>query len=65
MKNDLRGAVSGYVHECEAKKRKKKRTYQNLTKYESEGLAKLQMRDDVFQTDKSGRFAVDMSENYV
>ena len=67
LKNDLRGAVSGYVHECEAKKKKKKRTYQNLTKYESEGLAKLQKRDDVvvFQTDKSGRFAVDTRENYV
>ena len=34
---------------------------------ESEGPAKLQKRDDVvvFQTDKSGRFAVDTRENYV
>ena len=67
LKNDLRGAASGYVRECEIKRRKKKRVFQNLTELETEGLTKLQKREDVvvFQTDKSGRFAVDTRENYI
>ena len=47
LKNDLRGAASGYARECEIKRRKKKRVFQNLTELETEGLTKLQKREDV------------------
>ena len=69
LKNDLKNAASDYVRECEAKRKKgrKKKVFQNLTERESEGLNKLQKREEVvvFQTDKSGRFAVDTRDSYV
>ena len=39
----------------------------NLTHKEKTGLKQLKNRDDVviFQTDKSGRFAIDTKENYI
>ena len=41
--------------------------YANLSEDEVKGLESIQKRDDVviFQTDKSGRMAIDSKQNYV
>ena len=72
LKQDLLKATNEYIKEVEedmAKQRKRKRAtkFKNLTQEESRGLEDLMKRDDVvvFQTDKTGRLAVDTKENYI
>ena len=63
LKRDLISVADGYIKETNAKGSK----YLNLTESESRGLESLKKRKDVviFQTDKSGRMAVDTKDNYI
>ena len=63
----MKEVASTYAGEAESRRRRRKNPYQNLTRGESTGLEKLKKREDVvlFQTDKSGRFAVDDKDSYV
>ena len=69
LKRELLQVTEDYILESDENRRKKgsNKIYANLTLTESEGLDKVRRRNDVvvFQTDKSGRFAVDTCENYI
>ena len=67
LKNDLKEVTKCYAKEAESRRKKRKNPYQNLTTGQSSGLDRLKKREDVvvFQTDKSGRFAVDSKDSYV
>ena len=67
LKRDLVSVAKKYVSEVKTKAEEEGKKFENLTEVEEKGLLSLQKRDDivVFQTDKSGRMAVDTRENYV
>ena len=70
LKRDLVSVADRYVSETKAKARSESGTnikYANLSESEVKGLESIQKRDDVviFQTDKSGRMAIDSKQNYV
>ena len=66
MKRELIKATEDYIME-QKEKRNQDPGRVNLTKEETKGLKQLKEREDIviFQTDKSGRFAVDTHENYI
>ena len=72
LKQDLMKATDAYIKEVredQARKRNsmKASKFKNLTQEENQGLEDLMRREDVviFQTDKTGRLAVDTKESYV
>ena len=70
LKHELVGVTHKYVQENKVKAQregKEDRKFTNLTVSEERGLESVLKRDDivVFQTDKSGRMAVDSKENYI
>ena len=69
MKRDLIKATEDYITEQKHIRKKRDQVSErvNLTEEETQGLKQLKERKDIviFQTDKSGRFAVDTPENYI
>ena len=65
LKRDLIKTAGAYIKETDLKRGNK--AYENLSEVESKGLASLMEREDIviFQTDKSGRMAVDSKPNYI
>ena len=67
MKRDLIKVTKQYVNEEKGKREKHAQRYVNLTEEENRGLERIRERKDVviFQTDKSGRLAVETKDSYL